>query len=99
MTRKIEGEKYLEKKLRDKVKTELGGKCLKLSVPEDNGMPDRLCLFPGGRVMFAEIKKTGKKPRKLQLLRHRELRALGFRVDVVDCSDDIEKIIKDYDTD
>lgn len=48
------------------------------------GLPDRMILCQGGYVGFAEIKTTGKKPTKMQLLIHRKLEALGFKVFVID---------------
>ena len=61
-----------------------GGIALKFVSPGTAGVPDRILLFPGGRIVFAELKAPGEKPTKLQLLRHARLRALGFRVVVVD---------------
>ena len=48
------------------------------------GLPDRMILCKGGYVGFAEIKTTGKKPTKIQLLIHSKLEALGFKVFVID---------------
>lgn len=48
------------------------------------GLPDRMVLCRGGYVGFAEIKTTGKKPTKVQLLVHSKLEALGFKVFVID---------------
>ena len=48
------------------------------------GLPDRMILCRGGYVGFAEIKTTGKKPTKIQLLIHSKLEALGFKVFVID---------------
>ena len=48
------------------------------------GLPDRMILCQGGYVGFAEIKTTGKKPTKIQLLIHSKLEALGFKVFVID---------------
>ena len=48
------------------------------------GLPDRMILCQGGYVGFAEVKTTGKKPTKIQLLMHSELEALGFKVFVID---------------
>lgn len=95
LTKKIEGEKLLEAKLSNKVKA-LGGWTLKLLSTHITGLPDRLCLFPGGRVLFAEVKTTKKKPRKIQRYIHDKLRGLGFRVEVIDTSEQIENIIRDY---
>lgn len=84
-------EKTIERKLTDAVRA-AGGICPKLVCPGMNGMPDRLILLPGGRVAFAEIKAPGKKPRPLQLSRHRLLEKLGFAVFVPDDAEAAERI-------
>ena len=48
------------------------------------GLPDRMVICQGGYVGFAEIKTTGKKPTKIQAYIHEKLRALGFKVFVID---------------
>ena len=48
------------------------------------GLPDRMVICQGGYVGFAEIKTTGKKPTKIQTYIHEKLRALGFKVFVID---------------
>ena len=52
-------------------------------------MPDRLVLLPDGYIAFVELKAPGKKPRPLQLARHRLLRRLGFPVYVIDREEQI----------
>ena len=76
-------ESTVEAKLRDKVK-DRGGLALKFVSPGYTGVPDRLLLAPGGKLIFAEVKAPGKKPTALQEHRHNQLRALGFKVNVVD---------------
>ena len=61
-----------------------GGLCLKFVSPGWDGAPDRVCLWPGGRITFVELKAPGKKPRPLQIRRIEQLRELGFEVTVVD---------------
>lgn len=92
---KIESEKYLEKKLKSEVKR-LGGWSLKLLCTHITGLPDQLCLLPGGRLFFAEVKTTKKRAKPVQKLIHRKLRKLGFSVFVVDRSEQIKIIIRDY---
>lgn len=92
---KIEGEKYLEKKLKDEIK-KIGGWSLKLLATHITGLPDRLCLLPQGRLFFAEIKTTKKNPSPIQRLIHRKLRKLGFKVFVIDTSEQIKEIIRNY---
>lgn len=81
-------EKYIEKKLREAVKSS-GGMALKFVSPGCNGVPDRLVLMPGGRAFFAETKAPGKTLRPQQQRRKEQLERLGFRVYVID---DIGKI-------
>ena len=76
-------EKQIEQKLVRAVRA-AGGLCPKFVSPGLAGMPDRLILLPGRRLAFVEVKAPGEKPRLLQLHRHAQLRALGFRVHVLD---------------
>ena len=87
-----ESEKVLEAELRERCKA-LGWMCIKLTSQYQRGLPDRLILMPGGHVCFAEIKTTGKKPTALQRVTHERLRALGYRVEVVDTTDSLDNLI------
>ena len=71
----------------------MGGWAVKFSSPGLDGMPDRLVLFPGGKLGFVELKAPGKKPRPLQLKRKRMLERLGFPVYVVDNIEQIGGIL------
>ena len=81
-------EKVIEQKLVAEVKT-AGGICPKWVAPGFDGVPDRIAMFPGGKIAFVEVKAPGEKPRPLQRARHELLQKLGFRVYVLD---EIEKI-------
>ena len=87
----IESEKLLERKLNHLVK-QRGGWSIKLLSLHVTGLPDRVCLMPGGRVFFAEIKTTNKNPTKIQLLVHRKIEALGFKVLIIKRTEDIKQI-------
>tara|TARA_R110000787_G_scaffold97665_4_gene201338 strand:+ start:37617 stop:37925 length:309 start_codon:yes stop_codon:yes gene_type:complete len=91
----IESEKYLDKKLVVEVE-KLGGLCIKLVTTHFSGLPDRLCLMPGGKIFFAEIKTTLKKPRKIQIFVHNKLRDRGFTVYVIDTSKQIFEVLKSF---
>lgn len=57
-----------------------GGMCLKWVCPGWAGVPDRIILMPGGRLVFAETKRPkGGKVAPLQTWWARKLRSLGFR--------------------
>ena len=70
-----------------------GGMCLKFVSPGTAGVPDRLVLLPKGKSAFVETKAPGRKPRRLQEVRHAQLRDLGHPVYVVDHPDQIEGIL------
>ena len=85
-------EREIEKKFTDTVKKR-GGIAPKFVSPGFDGMPDRIVLFPKGKMAFVEVKAPGEESRPLQLARHRLLRRLGFKVFVLDSEDQIDKII------
>ena len=89
-----ESEKVLEAELRERCKA-LGWMCIKLTSQYQRGLPDRLILMLGGLVCFVELKTTGKKPTALQRVTHERLRALGYRVEVVDTSESLDNLIVD----
>ena len=63
-------ERFIEKKLVDAVK-KMGGFAPKFVSPGLDGMPDRIVLFPMGRIAFVELKAPGEKMRPLQVRRKR----------------------------
>ena len=85
-------EKDIEKKLVEAVK-KAGGMAPKFVSPGWSGVPDRLILFPGGRMAFAELKAPGKVMRPLQLRRKQQLESLGFRVYMIDHPEQIDEVI------
>ena len=89
-------EKDIEQKLAARVKA-MGGIAPKFTSPGFDGMPDRLVLLPGGRMGFVELKAPGKKPRALQLARHRLFRRLGFKVYVIDEINQIDSVLEEID--
>lgn len=56
----------------------------KFSSPGRRGVPDRMIVGPGQKVMFLEIKAPGKKPTKLQLHEIAKLKENGFVAEWVD---------------
>lgn len=76
-------ERDIEKKLRLMVERH-GGLCLKWVCPGWSGVPDRIILLPGGRVIFAELKRPkGGKVERLQKWWRERLQKLGFWAVVV----------------
>ena len=86
-------EKKLERKLVKAVE-DCGAAAWKLSSPGRAGVPDRIVLLPGGRVLFIELKRPGETQRPLQVYVAQQLRILGFPVEVVDSEEGIGRIVQ-----
>lgn len=90
-------EKYIEQRLVSEVKKH-GGLCLKLSSTGLDGIPDRMVLMSKGKIAFVELKAPKQKPRKLQLVKIKKLKEMGFSVYVLDNVEDIGGVIDDIQT-
>ncbi|MBE6105282.1 VRR-NUC domain-containing protein [Anaerovibrio lipolyticus] len=84
-------EKQIERKLCDEVKNR-NGMCLKQTGLA--GIPDRLVLLPNGKCAFVELKAPGEKPRKLQQMRMKQLKKLGFKCFVIDGMEQIKPMLE-----
>jgi len=80
-------ERDIEKALIRRIKT-LGGIAYKFVSPGVTGVPDRMCLFPNGKLVFIELKAPRKQPTVRQLREHERIRSLGFTVLVIDNLED-----------
>ncbi|WP_373845027.1 VRR-NUC domain-containing protein [Clostridium sp.] len=85
-------EKDIEKYLVDKIKN-AGGRAYKFISPGNAGVPDRLVLLPEGKIIFVELKAPGKKPTSLQLVQHRRIQNLGFKVLIIDNKQAVDDLI------
>ena len=76
-------EKDIEQKLRAMVERH-GGLCLKWVCPGWAGVPDRIILLPGARVVFVELKRPkGGELSQLQAWWQNRLQRLGFECWVI----------------
>lgn len=76
-------ESFVESYLVDRVQA-TGGVVRKVQFIGRRGAPDRLCGWPNGRHGLVELKRPKGKPEPHQQREHERLRAIGFRVDVLD---------------
>lgn len=72
------------------------GMAVKL-VPSVSGLPDRLVLLPGGRLVFVETKSPTGTVRPHQTVVHEKLRRLGFTVVVLSSQEQVRQWAKQLD--
>lgn len=80
-------EAYLVKRCK-----EIGALCDKFVSPQRRAVPDRLITF-SGRVLFVELKATGKKPTEAQVRDHERRRAAGAEVVWLDSKAGVDRVI------
>jgi hypothetical protein len=80
-------ESYLVERVRD-----TGGEVRKVTFPGRRGAPDRLAGWPG-RHALVELKRPGAKPEPHQVREHDRLRAIGFRVEVIDTREAVDAFV------
>jgi hypothetical protein len=72
----------------------LGGIAEKTVSPSGRGYFDRVAVLPGGRVIFAEIKKPkGSRVAVHQKARHERYRILGCEVVVIKSFADVDRLL------
>lgn len=70
-----------------------GGVCMKWVCPGWSGVPDRILLLPGGRIIFVELKRPkGGEIAKLQQWWAYKLGSLGFKHFFVKSHEDIKTL-------
>ena len=83
-------EKDIERKLRQMVEAHKG-LCLKWVCPGWVGVPDRIVLLPGGRIIFVELKRPkGGRLSRMQEWWGEKLTNLGFPFEVIWYEEDLE---------
>lgn len=71
----------------------VGALCYKWTSPGHAGVPDRICVFPSGQLVFVELKAPGKKPTHAQLREHARLREYKQKVVVIDSIESVEELL------
>lgn len=75
-------ESEIEKILVDEVK-KLGGRAYKWSSPGNDGVPDRIVIFPNKRTIFVELKADRGKLSNIQKIQCKRLLDLGQQVEIL----------------
>lgn len=90
-------ESAIERRLVQGVKN-AGGLALKFTSPGRAGVPDRLIILPGGRMIFVELKTEKGVLTPLQIETHNQLRAYGCDVRVLYGKQYVEGFIREIST-
>ena len=73
----------------------IGLPCVKFNPDGKVGMPDRLVLLPGGRVIWVELKTKGGHLEEIQRAQHRRLERLGHKVKVIWTKEDVDLLAEE----
>ena len=87
-----ESEKVVEAYLVKRMKA-VGGKAYKWVSPGNVGVPDRLCVCPGGVIRLAELNGKGGRISPRQCHKFAELDSLGVPVSVLWSREDVDRFI------
>ena len=82
-------ERDIEVLLRDGVK-QLGGKAYKWVSPGNAGVPDRIVILPGGKVIFVELKQENGRLTRLQKVQQQTLRRMGVAAVTLRGAEDVK---------
>lgn len=89
-------EASFERYFREKVRV-AGGRAFKWVCPGVSGVPDRIVIFPGGRIMFVELKKPGLRDglSARQKKMAEVLTGFGFQVRRIGSKEEVEVFINE----
>lgn len=75
----------------------VGGRAFKWVCPGMTGAPDRIIVFPGGRIIFAELKRPGLKDGRSERQKKvcRLLEKLGCEVRRIGGKEEFEEMMRD----
>lgn len=71
----------------------IGGRAFKF-MPVVKGNPDRIVVFPFGRIYFVELKRPKGKPSPAQVYRHALLFEMGHVVHIIDTRQMVDDFIR-----
>ena len=90
MTRERDIEAWIRRRIE-----KMGGEFWKFTSPGQDGVPDRIALFPDGRLVFVELKTATGRLSMVQKYQIKRLRELDQQVAVVYGEDGAKEFIQD----
>jgi len=91
----MESEKSIEKYLKLQMQ-KIGGDSYKFVSPQRRGVPDRICIFPDGTIVFIEVKSEGEVLQPHQAREAEKMRNLNLNVSWVDTKAKVDSIINRF---
>ncbi len=88
-------ESEIEEILKNEVR-KLGGRAFKWVSPGNDGVPDRIVIFPDKPPVFVELKTDTGKLSAVQAVQIKRLKALGQAVEVVKGINGLSQFFQDY---
>ena len=76
----------------------MGGEAFKWVSPGNDGVPDRIVMLPGGRLIFVELKADRGRLEPIQKVQIRRIEKLGQEVRVVRGMDGLEGFLHEVHT-
>lgn len=73
-----------------------GGRAYKFVSPGNAGVPDRIAIFPSGKIIFVELKRETGKLSVMQGCQIRRLKNLKQDVRVINSKADIDKLVGEF---
>lgn len=75
----------------------VGGRAFKWVCPGMGGAPDRICVFPGGRIVFVEFKRPGRKDGRSERQKKmfRLLESLGCDVRLISDVEELDAMLEE----
>lgn len=87
-------ERDIERKLVSEIR-KMGGEAFKWTSPGNDGVPDRIVMLPGGRLIFVELKADKGRLEPIQKVQIRRIQKLGQEVRVVRGMDGLEEFLNE----
>lgn len=91
----MESEKIVEAYLRDRMKA-IGGIAYKWTSPGNAGVPDRICVFADGRIVFVELKGASGRLSPLQKRQLERLASKNCNTEVLWSRQEVDLFITKY---
>ena len=88
----MERERDIEKYLTARVER-LGGVAFKFVSPGNDGVPDRLVILPGGRILLVELKASHGRLRPIQVWQQERIRRRGVEVHTVWSREQVDELL------